>query len=90
MLDKSSHYEGRRLVEVYDDAQRAGWIEISTKEALATGRRILFTHVGPRYGVEDCRHVLAHLRSASLEMTFGAPIEHHSASVRILCLMGVA
>lgn len=90
IVDKGGHYEGWRLVEVYDDAQRARGIEIATEEALAPRRWIGFSNVRLRDGVEYCRLVLEHLRSALREMTFGALVEHHSASVGIGCLTGIA
>jgi hypothetical protein len=84
-LDKGCHHEGWRLIEVYDDAEKACGTEIATKEALATRRRIVFVDVRPVNCVEYRCYMVEHLGPAPPKVLFGALVKQHSAPGWIGC-----
>lgn len=90
LLHKCGDYEGRGLVEVYDDPQPAPRIEITAIEALPAGRVVIEANVRPIDGVEDRSDDLQHLRPLPSEVASGALVEDHAPPVWISRLTPLA
>jgi hypothetical protein len=90
ILSKGGNNKAGGLSEVYNHPEPSQSVEITPKKTLAARRWIIFSRIGSRHRLENRRHVVQHLRSASGEVALGSLVEQHSPAIWIGCLVRVA
>jgi hypothetical protein len=83
VLDQGGHDPRWLVVEVYDDAQPASWIEVAAVEVLAAGDCIRDAMIGVGDRAEDDVNLVHELGAAKRKVLAGAGVEYDEAAVRV-------